>query len=189
MKLLTVLLFISVSVHLQAADNSTTVPKSESSKIVKENGLEVYADAKEVKEIAQSTEQENIWTVTEDYNLSGESGFYLDAALVDYSELTDCEEDAKEIMADEALANVDLCPTRNIDIRLAHPIEIKNIHVTSRKLTKDECQLEATYILSTLPPEQMAEIEAVCQDRTCGRAGPACTGFGADQGHGYDRIL
>ena len=86
------------------------------------------------------------------------------AALRDYSELTDCEDDAKDQMADEAMATVDLCPTRNIDIRLAHPIEIKKVKVTSRKLSNDECKLEATYTLTTLPPEEMKEIEAVCQD-------------------------
>jgi len=105
-----------------------------------------------------------LWDVTEDYKLSAESDFYLDAALVEYSELTDCEEDAKDQMADEAMAIVDLCPTRNIDIRLGNPIEIKEVKVTSRKLTNDECQLEATYILTTLPPEEMKEIDAVCQD-------------------------
>lgn len=104
------------------------------------------------------------YSVTEDYALSAESDFYLDAALVDYSELTDCEEDAKEQMADEALAHADLCPTRNIDIRLAHPIEIENVRVTSRKLSNDECALEAIYTLSTLPPAEMKEIEAVCQE-------------------------
>ena len=105
-----------------------------------------------------------LWTKTEEYNLSAESGFYLDAALVDYSELTDCEEDAKDQMADEAMAIVDLCPTRNIDIRLGHPIEIKDIKIHSRKLMDEECQLEATYILTTLPPQEMEDIEAVCQD-------------------------
>jgi len=105
-----------------------------------------------------------LWTKTEEYNLSAESGFYLDAALVDYSELTDCEEDAKDQMADEAMATVDLCPTRNIDIRLGHPIEIQNIKVHSRKLTDDECQVEATYTLTTLPPQEMKDIDAVCQD-------------------------
>jgi len=111
-----------------------------------------------------SSSDEAAWTKTEEYNLSAESGFYLDAALVDYSELTDCEDDAKDQMADEAMATVDLCPTRNIDIRLGHPIEIKDIKVHSRKLTDDECQLEATYTLSTLPPQEMKDIDAVCQD-------------------------
>lgn len=103
--------------------------------------------------------------VTEEYNLSAESDFYLDAALRDFSELTDCEEDAKEQMADEALAHADLCPTHNIDIRLAHPIKIEKVQVTSRKLTNDECLLSATYTLSTLPPQQMKEIDAVCQEK------------------------
>ncbi len=109
-------------------------------------------------------QEKSAHNVTEKYNLDAESDFSLDAAFLDYSELTDCEEDAKEQMAEEVMAQVDLCPTRNIDIRLAHPIEIKNVHVTSRKLTSDECQLEATYTLSTLPPEQMKAIAAVCQD-------------------------
>ena len=111
-----------------------------------------------------SSSEEPLWTKTEEYNLSAESDFYLDAALVEYSELTDCEEDAKDQMADEAMAIVDLCPTRNIDIRLGHPIEIKKVVVHSRKLTDDECQLEATYTLSTLPPQEMKDIDAVCQD-------------------------
>ena len=105
-----------------------------------------------------------LWTKTEEYNLSAESDFYLDAALIEYSELTDCEDDAKDQMADEAMAIVDLCPTRNIDIRLGHPIEIKKVKVHSRKLTDDECQLEATYTLTTLPPQEMKDIDAVCQD-------------------------
>ena len=107
---------------------------------------------------------EPLWTKTEKYDLSAESGFYLDAALVDYSELTDCEEDAKDQMEDEAMAIVDLCPTRNIEIRLGHPIEIKDIKLHSRKLMDEECQLEATYTLTTLPPQEMEDIDAVCQD-------------------------
>lgn len=112
-----------------------------------------------------SADQQQAYAVTEEYNLSAESDFYLDAALRDYSELTDCEEDAKEQMAEEALAHADLCPTHNIDIRLAHPIEITKVSVLSRKLTNDECALEATYTLSTLPQEEMEEIDAVCQEK------------------------
>ena len=122
--------------------------------IVKEDGIEVL----------DTTKQDESYSKTEDYNLSAESDFYLYAALRDYSELTDCEEDAKDQMAEEAMAAVDLCPTRNIDIRLGHPIEIQKVKVTKRKLTKDECKLEATYTLTTLPSEEMAEIDAVCQD-------------------------
>ena len=158
-RLLVALTFLSLSLFAQTESN-TTISESDNKKIVKENGIEVYVDDKP----EQVTDNEMTWNVTEDYNLSAESDFYLDAALVEYSELTDCEEDAKEIMADEAMAAVDLCPTRNIDINLGHPIEIKNINVTSRKLTNDECKLEATYTLSTLPPEEMKEIDAVCQD-------------------------
>ncbi len=136
-------------------------------KIVKQDGIEVYVEMNRDDNSTDSDyddDEEHVWDVTEDYNLSAESDFYLDAALVDYSELTDCEEDAKDQMADEAMATVDLCPTRNIDIRLGNPIEIKKIKVLSRKLSNEECQLEATYTLSTLPPEEMKEIDAVCQD-------------------------
>ena len=139
---------------------------SSEKKIVKKDGIEVYVAPVDNNEtdIEKEDEEEPVWDVTEDYNLSAESDFYLYAALRDYSELTDCEEDTKDQMADEAMATVDLCPTRNIDIRLGHPIEIKNVQVTSRKLTNDECRLEATYTLTTLPPEEMQEIAAVCQD-------------------------
>lgn len=154
-RLLLILAFVSLSLFAEAEDQVSTDAGNDS-KIVKEDGIEVYVGTDETEATS--------FNVTEDYNLSAESDFYLDAALVDYSELTDCEEDAKEQMADEAIAQADLCPTRNIDIRLAHPIEIKNVRVTSRKLTNDECLLEATYTLSTLPPEEIAEIEAVCQD-------------------------
>lgn len=102
---------------------------------------------------------------TQQYSLSAESDFYLEAALVDYSELTDCEEDAKDQMEEEAMAIVDLCPTRNIDIRLRHPIEVLDVDVRARRLTNDTCSVDAVYTLSTLPPEEMKEIEAVCQDR------------------------
>lgn len=143
-KLVATLLLSTSTLYLQAADTIAEEP-------IEKN---ISADA---------SDPEN-WNVTEDYDLSAESDFYMYAALRDYSELTDCEEDAKDQMADEAMAIVDLCPTRNIDIRLGHPIEIKNIHVTKRKLTNDECQLEATYTLSTLPPQEMKDIDAVCQD-------------------------
>ncbi len=158
-RLLLALTFLSLSLSAQT-ENNATISKSDNNKIVKEDGIEVYTDDKQEK----LTDDEMVWSVTEDYNLTAESDFYLDAALVEYSELTDCEEDAKEIMADEVMAQVDLCPTKNINIRLGHPIEIKNIHVTSRRLTNDECQLDATYTLSTLPPEEMKDIDAVCQD-------------------------
>ncbi len=121
--------------------------------IIKKDGIEVLDE-----------ENNSSYVKSEEYNLSAESDFYLEAALRDYSELTDCEEDAKDQMAEEAMATVDLCPTRNIDIRLGHPIEIQKVKVTKRKLSNDECMVEATYTLSTLPPEEMAEIDAVCQD-------------------------
>jgi hypothetical protein len=154
-KLLYILTFVSLSLFAQVENNVST-GVSNDKKIIKEDGIEVYVDNEQG--------EESSYNVTEDYNLSAESDFYLDAALVDYSELTDCEEDTKDQMADEAMAQVDLCPTRNIDIRLAHPIEIKNVRVTSRKLSNDECSLEAVYTLSTLPPKEMQEIDAVCQD-------------------------
>jgi len=157
------LVVMLVSLYAQEASTGSTEKK-----IVKKDGIEVYAKPAENNVTAQenneSKEEEVVWDVTEDYNLSAESDFYMYAALRDYSELTDCEDDAKDQMADEAMATVDLCPTRNIDIRLAHPIEIKKVKVTSRKLSNDECKLEATYTLTTLPPEEMKEIEAVCQD-------------------------
>ena len=154
-RLLLILAFVSLSLFAKA-EEQVAIGTSNDKKIVKEDGIEVYVENDETEEVA--------YNVTQEYNLSAESDFYLDAALVDYSELTDCEEDTKDQMAEEAIAQADLCPTRNIDIRLAHPIEIKNVRVTSRKLTSDECLLEATYTLSTLPPEEIAEIEAVCQD-------------------------
>ena len=160
-RILLVLTFISFSLFAQ--EQTTNSNSSSDKSIVKENGIEVYVDNSDTN-ITDEDNDEVVWDKTEDYNLSAESDFYLYAALREYSELTDCEEDAKEIMADEAMAAVDLCPTRNIDINLGHPIEIQNIKVTSRKLTNDECKLEATYTLSTLPPEEMKEIAAVCQD-------------------------
>ncbi len=162
-QILFVLAFVSLSLFAQ---EPTTVENVTEQNIVKENGTEVYVDStdKNVTDAVDDVEKHGSWEKTEDYNLSAESDFNLNAALYEYSELTDCEEDAQEIMADEAMAAVDLCPTRNIDIHLAHPIEIKKIKVTSRKLTNDECKLEATYTLSTLPPEEMRDIDAVCQD-------------------------
>ncbi|MGB5965228.1 MAG: hypothetical protein WBF77_13765 [Sulfurimonadaceae bacterium] len=154
-RLLSILTLLSLSLFAQVETNISTGVNNDK-KIVKEDGIEVYVNADQ--------EEESAYNVTEDYNLSAESDFYLDAALRDYSELTDCEEDAKDQMADEAMAEADLCPTHNIDIRLAHPIEIKNVRVTSRKLSNDECSLDAVYTLSTLPPEEMQEIDAVCQD-------------------------
>lgn len=121
--------------------------------------LSVFAYAETDPSVDKST-----YNATQVYALSADSDFYLDAALNDYSELTDCEEDAKEQMADEALALADLCPTRNIDIRLAHPIEIQNIEVTSRRISDDSCTIEAVYTLSTLPPDKMKEVDAVCSD-------------------------
>ncbi len=161
-RILLVLTFVSFSLFAQ--ESTTNVNSNSDKSIVQENGIEVYVDNTDTNITDEDNDEEVAWDKTEDYNLSAESDFYLYAALREYSELTDCEEDAKEIMADEAMAAVDLCPTRNIDIRLGNPIEITNVHVTSRKLTNDECKLEATYTLSTLPPEQMAEIDAVCQD-------------------------
>jgi len=161
-RILLVLTFISFSLFAQ--EQTTNVNDSSDKSIVKENGIEVYVDNSDTNITDEDNDEEVVWDKTEDYNLSAESDFYLYAALREYSELTDCEEDAKEIMADEAMAAVDLCPTRNIEIHLGHPIEIKHINVTSRKLTNDECKLEATYTLSTLPPEEMKEIAAVCQD-------------------------
>lgn len=104
------------------------------------------------------------YKTTQVYALSADSDFYLEAALNDYTELTDCEEDAKEQMAEEALALADLCPTRNIDIRLAHPVEVKNIEVTGRRISDDSCTIEAVYTLTMLAPEKMSEVEAVCRD-------------------------
>jgi len=160
-KLLIILMFVASSLYAQGPSTN-----SSDKKIVKKDGIEVFATPVDQNESVDDSEDELevVWDVTEDYNLSAESDFYLYAALRDYSELTDCEEDTQDQMADEAMATVDLCPTRNIDIRLGHPIEIKNVKVTSRKLTNDECKLEATYTLSTLPPEEMLEIDSVCQD-------------------------
>ena len=150
-----------VIASLYAQEGSSNSEKN----IVKKDSTNVYVTPTEHNvSIDVDAEVEPVWDVTEDYNLSAESDFYMYAALRDYSELTDCEEDAQDQMADEAMATVDLCPTRNIDIRLGHPIEIKHVNVTSRKLTNDECKLEATYTLTTLPPEEMQEIDAVCQD-------------------------
>lgn len=104
------------------------------------------------------------YDVTQSYALDADAAFSLDAALEEYSELTDCEEDAKEQMAEDAMAEADLCETHNIDIRLAHPVEILNVRVTSRKISNDSCSLEAVYTLSTLPPEEMKEIDAVCKE-------------------------
>jgi hypothetical protein len=148
-KIFFILAVVSLSLFAEAESSSET-------KIIKEDGTEINVKA--------VIEMETVANVTETYRLSGESDFYLDAALVDYSELTDCEEDAKDQMAEEAMAHVDLCPTHNIDIRLAHPIEIIDVEVTSRKLTNDECLLSATYTLSTLPREEMKEIDAVCKE-------------------------
>ena len=158
-KVILILILVASSLYAQEATSEK--------QIVKEDGIEVYVDPTDTNETvdeSEEDEEEIVWDVTEDYTLSAESDFYLYAALRDYSELTDCEDDAKDQMADEAMATVDLCPTRNIDIRLGHPIEIKNVNVISRKLSNDECKLEATYTLTTLPPEEMQEIAAVCQD-------------------------
>ena len=155
-KILLALILVTSALYAQEAPSNTNEKK-----IVKKDGIEGYAMPVDTNE---TSDEEAVWDVTEDYNLSAESDFYLYAALRDYSELTDCEEDAQDQMADEAMATVDLCPTRNIDIRLGHPIEIQKVNVTSRKLTNEECQLEATYTLTTLPPEEMKEIDAVCQD-------------------------
>ena len=154
------LVLLSLVLSLEAAENEK--------KIVKQDGIEVYVETDKDVNSSDSSfavdSEGTVWNKTEDYNLSAESDFYLYAALRDYSELTDCEEDAKDQMAEEALAAADLCPTRNIDIYLGNPIEIKKVKVTSRKLSNDECQLEAIYTLSTLPPQEMADIDAVCQD-------------------------
>ena len=158
-KTLAAIVFAAFTLSVQAADAEVT-PTQKDAKAQKQETPVVSDDAN----VSQVREAAPVWDKTEDYNLSAESDFYMFAALRDYSELTDCEEDAKDQMADEAMATVDLCPTRNIDIRLGHPIEIKKVQVTKRKLTNDECQLEATYTMTTLPPEEMAAIDAVCQD-------------------------
>ena len=157
-KALVAFVFAMLSLSVQA-QQAKAAPVTKAPKTAQQEQVTV-ADVNSTKK----SKEEAVWDKTEDYNLSAESDFYMFAALRDYSELTDCEEDAKDQMADEAMATVDLCPTRNIDIRLGHPIEIKKVQVTKRKLTNDECQLEATYTLSTLPPEEMADIDAVCQD-------------------------
>ena len=105
-----------------------------------------------------------LYSETVQYELRGDADFSLDAALDDYAELTRCEEDAKEQMDGDAMAEADLCETHNIDIRLAHPIEIRNIRVTGRSISNTMCSLEAVYTLSTLPPEEMEAIGAICKE-------------------------
>lgn len=110
-----------------------------------------------------NSEQEMYQRATVDYNLSATSDFYFEDALDDYSELTDCEEDAIDQMSEDAMAAADLCPTHNIEIRLAHPIEIKSIEVTGRKISNEICTLDARYTLSTLSPDETEKVEAVCK--------------------------
>ena len=101
---------------------------------------------------------------TQSYNLSEEADFDFDKALDDFSELKRCEDETLEYMEDEAYAIVDFCPTKNISIRLGHPIIITDVTVSKRKITTDTCSVDATFTLTKLPMQEVNEIEAVCKE-------------------------